>query len=57
MIVDDYIRWIWVTFLSYRNESFKFFYKFLRKFQNEKVLSIIYVRSDYDREFENDSFR
>ena len=57
VIVDDYSRWTWVNFLNHKDESFKVFCKFLNQVQNEKGISIIAIRSDHGREFENENFR
>ena len=53
VIVDDYTRFTWVFFLAHKSETPYVFAKFCRKVQNEKGISIIHVRSDRGREFDN----
>jgi len=36
VIVDDYSKWTWVMFLNHKDESFSIFFKFYKRFQNEK---------------------
>ena len=47
VIVDDCTRWIWVRFLTHRDESFDTFYKFSRKIQNEKGICISSIKNDH----------
>jgi len=51
VIVDDYTRWTWVKFLRLKDESYKVFGKFIKQVQNEKALTIVYVRNDHVGEF------
>ena len=53
VIMDDFSRYIWVLFLSQKNEAFYEFSKFCNKVQNENVFTITCIRSDHGREFEN----
>jgi hypothetical protein len=39
MIVDDFIRYIWVLFLKSKEQTIYEFIKFLKKVENEKVFS------------------
>ena len=55
VIIDDYSRWTWVKFLNHKDESFKVFRKFLKQVQNEKGMSIVAIRSNHGREFENEN--
>ena len=52
VIMDEFSRYIWVAFLSHKNETFLTFSNFC-KFQNEKSFRITCIKSDYEREFEN----
>ena len=52
VIMDDFSRYIWVLFLSQKNEAFYDFSKFCNKIRNEKDFTITCIRSDYGREFE-----
>ena len=52
-IVDDYFRFIWVLFLSHKDEAHSSFIKFCKKIQNEKWYSINSIRSDRGWEFDN----
>ena len=36
VIVEDYSRRTWVMFLNHKDESFSIFFKFYKRFQNEK---------------------
>jgi len=56
VIVDDYSRWSWVTFLKSKDDSYDVFSKFCIQVQSEKVLKILKVRSDHGGEFENEPF-
>ena len=38
VIVDDFSRFIWVLFLTYKDETFEIFEKFCKRVQNEKEL-------------------
>ena len=56
VIVDDFFRFTWVFFLRHKSEAFRVFEKFSKQVQNEKGLSIVSLRTDHDKEFENESF-
>ena len=56
VVVDDFSRFIWVMFLAYKDEAFPSFSKLCRRFQNDKRFSISNIRTDHDRELENESF-
>jgi len=53
VIVDDYTRWTWVRFLTYKDESFDTFYKFCKNIQNEKGICIYSIKSNHKGAFEN----
>ena len=56
VIVDDYSRFGWVLFLTYKDEAFEIFKTFCKRIQNEKDTSIISIRSDHRKEFESQYF-
>ena len=56
VIVDDYSRFTWVSFLSHKNDTLSTFSKLYRQMSNEKNLRTIKIRSDHGTEFENQDF-
>ena len=56
VIVDDFSRYGWVLFLAHKDEAFNLFEKFCKKTQNEKGTTIVSIRSDHGKEFENQYF-
>ena len=56
VIVDDFSRFTWVTFLAHKNEAFSSFTKLCRRLQNDKELKISNIRTDHGKELENESF-
>ncbi|GJT52143.1 retrovirus-related pol polyprotein from transposon TNT 1-94 [Tanacetum coccineum] len=54
VIVDDYSRYTWTKFLKTKNEAFKKFEILSRKIQNQLGSSIVAIRPDHGREFDND---
>ncbi|KAL5578770.1 hypothetical protein UlMin_011212 [Ulmus minor] len=56
VIVDDFSRFTWVLFLTHKNEALQFFSNLCKRIQNEKGVSIISIRSDHGKEFENKEF-
>jgi len=57
VVVDDYSRYTWVYFLTYKHVSFKVFEIFCKRVQNEKGFCISSIRSDHETEFENVDFK
>ena len=53
VIVDDYSRYTWVYFLEDKTEVAYVFSKFAKRAQNEFHTSIVNIRSDNGREFDN----
>ncbi|WVZ64090.1 hypothetical protein U9M48_013659 [Paspalum notatum var. saurae] len=53
VIVDDFSRYTWVYFLEDKTEVAHVFSKFAKRAQNEFNTSIIKIRSDNGREFDN----
>ena len=56
VIVDDFSRFTWTLFLTHKNEAFQTFSNLCKRIQNEKGLSIVAIRSDHGKEFENKDF-
>ncbi|GKE72921.1 retrovirus-related pol polyprotein from transposon TNT 1-94, partial [Tanacetum coccineum] len=54
VIVDDYSRYTWTRFLKDKAEAFDQFERFSRKIQNQLGCSIVSIRTDHDREFDNE---
>ncbi|WVZ58312.1 hypothetical protein U9M48_008593 [Paspalum notatum var. saurae] len=53
VIVDDFSRYTWVYFLENKTEVAHVFSKFAKRAQNEFNNSIVKIRSDNGREFDN----
>ena len=56
VIVDDYSSFGWVLFLAHNDEAFDMVKTFCKRIQSEKDTSIISIRSDHGKEFENQHF-
>ncbi|KAL5544086.1 hypothetical protein UlMin_007870 [Ulmus minor] len=56
VIVDDFSRFTWTLFLTHKNKAFQTFSNLCKCIQNEKGLSIVSIRSDHGKEFENKDF-
>jgi len=56
VIVDDYSRFTWTLFLASKDETFEKFPVFLKRAKNKVGHSLICLRSDHGKEFENLSF-
>ncbi|GJV25047.1 retrovirus-related pol polyprotein from transposon TNT 1-94 [Tanacetum coccineum] len=54
VIVDDYSRYTWTRFLKDKTEAFDQFEIFSRKIQNQQGCSIVSIRTDHGREFDNE---
>ncbi|GJS57559.1 retrovirus-related pol polyprotein from transposon TNT 1-94 [Tanacetum coccineum] len=54
VIVDDYYRYTWTRFLKDKTEAFDQFKIFSRKIQNQLGCSIVSIRTDHGREFDNE---
>ncbi|GJZ24905.1 retrovirus-related pol polyprotein from transposon TNT 1-94 [Tanacetum coccineum] len=54
VVVDDYSRYTWTRFLKTKNEAFEKFKILSRKIQNQLGSSIIAIRTDHGREFDNE---
>ncbi|GJY96823.1 retrovirus-related pol polyprotein from transposon TNT 1-94 [Tanacetum coccineum] len=54
VIVDDYSRYTWTRFLKDKTEAFDQLEIFSRKIQNQLGCSIVSIRTDHGREFDNE---
>nr|GEV83605.1 retrovirus-related Pol polyprotein from transposon TNT 1-94 [Tanacetum cinerariifolium] len=54
VIVDNYSRYTWTRFLEDKTEAFDQFKIFSKKIQNKLGCTIVSIRTDHDREFDND---
>ncbi|GJR87337.1 retrovirus-related pol polyprotein from transposon TNT 1-94 [Tanacetum coccineum] len=54
VIVDDYSRYTWTRFLKDKTEAFDQFEIFSRQIQNQLGCSIVSIRTDHGREFDNE---
>ncbi|GKE54101.1 retrovirus-related pol polyprotein from transposon TNT 1-94 [Tanacetum coccineum] len=54
VIVDDYSRYTWTRFLKNKTEAFDQFEIFSRKIRNQLGCSIVSIRTDHGREFDNE---
>ena len=57
MIINNFLKFIWILFLAQKDETFSVFTKFYQKISNEKNLIIIYIRSDYETKFKIQYFK
>ena len=56
VIIDDYSRFTWTLFISLKDETYHVFKNFAKVVQNEKNNSIVCIKSDHGREFQNEKF-
>jgi len=56
VIVDDYSRFTWTFFIATKDETYHVFKNFAKVVQNEKNSSIVSIKSDHGREFQNEKF-
>jgi len=56
VIVDDYSCFTWTLFLISKDEAFENFRVFLRKTEKRVGHSLVSLKSDHGKEFENSSF-
>ena len=56
VIVDDYSRYTWVSFVAHKNETFSTFLTLLIRLTNEKNTTINLIRIDHCCEFDNIKF-
>ena len=56
VVVDDFSRYSWVEFLREKSEACKKMEKLCKKFQNEKGVPIVKIKSDHGKDFEDAKF-
>ena len=56
VIVDDFSRFTWTEFLKSKSDAFESFASLCKKIQNQQSNTIVYIRTDHGKEFENSSF-
>nr|GEU65082.1 retrovirus-related Pol polyprotein from transposon TNT 1-94 [Tanacetum cinerariifolium] len=54
VIVDDYARYTWTRFLNVKTEAFDQFEIFIKKIQNQLGCTIVSIRTDHGKEFDNE---
>ncbi|GJR64413.1 retrovirus-related pol polyprotein from transposon TNT 1-94 [Tanacetum coccineum] len=54
VIVDDYSRYTWTRFLKNKTEAFDHFEIFSKRIQNQLGCTIVSIRTDHGREFDNE---
>ncbi|GJY04293.1 retrovirus-related pol polyprotein from transposon TNT 1-94 [Tanacetum coccineum] len=54
VIVDDYSRYTWTRFLKNKTEAFDQFKIFSKKIQNQLGCTIVSIRTDHGKEFDNE---
>ncbi|GJS31606.1 retrovirus-related pol polyprotein from transposon TNT 1-94 [Tanacetum coccineum] len=54
VIIDDYSRYTWTRFLKNKTEAFDQFEIFSKKIQNQLGCTIVSIRTDHGREFDNE---
>ncbi|GJW80857.1 retrovirus-related pol polyprotein from transposon TNT 1-94 [Tanacetum coccineum] len=54
VIVDDYSRYTWTRFFKDKSEAFDQFEIFSKKIQNQLRCTILSIRTDHGREFDNE---
>jgi len=56
VILDDYSWFTWTLFLAFKDETFENFLVFRRRTEKRVGHSLVSLRSDHGKEFENSSF-
>ncbi|KAK2380916.1 putative mitochondrial protein [Trifolium repens] len=56
VVVDDFSRYTWISFLKEKSDTFEEFKDLCIRLQREKDSSIIRIRSDHGKEFQNSKF-
>ena len=57
VVIDDFSRFTWVSFLAHKDETFSSLIKILKRIINEKNTTIVSIRNDHGSEFENQRFK
>ena len=56
MLVDDFLKFTWVFFLTNKNEVFSEFQLFYKKIEHNDKFKIFNIQSDHGGEFQNNEF-
>ena len=56
VVMDDFSRYTWVEFLREKLEAYEKMEVLCKRLQNEKGVSIVKIRSNHGKEFENARF-
>ncbi|WJX32971.1 hypothetical protein P8452_21231 [Trifolium repens] len=56
VVVDDFSRYTWVNFIREKSDTFDVFKTLSIQVKREKNCGIVRIRSDHEREFENEKF-
>jgi hypothetical protein len=56
VVVDDFSRYTWISFIREKSETFDVFKELCQKIQREKETTVVRIRSDHGKEFENSKF-
>ncbi|MCH81386.1 gag-protease polyprotein, partial [Trifolium medium] len=56
VVVDDFSRYTWIEFLKEKSKTFGIFRELCLQVQNEKSTTVVKIRSDHGKEFENRLF-
>jgi len=56
VVVDNYSRFTWTLFLAFKYETFENFLVFLKRTEKRVGHSLVCLRSDHGKKFENSSF-
>ena len=56
ILVDNFLRFTWVFFLTQKNKTFNEFQIFFKKIEQEGKYAIFNIQSDHGGEFKNNEF-
>ena len=56
VLVDNFLIFTWVFFLTHKNEAFNEFQIFFKKMEQNVKYVIFYIQSDHGDEFKNNEF-
>ena len=56
VVMDDFSRYTWVEFLREKSEAYEKMEVLCKRLQNEKGVSIVKIRCNHGKEFENARF-
>lgn len=56
VVVDDFSRYTWTEFLKEKCDAFASFVALCKRIQTQQETSIVYIRTDHGKEFQNSEF-